>query len=97
MTGWVFRSGKNAGQREKLYAIVRSAPDSTMNTIQMKEACRKSGDMKIVNIAFPTIRRIMQELRDYNPCLAEALDVNTGMAITQTWRCLPMREDIVKV
>lgn len=97
MTGWVFRSGKSAGQREKVYAIVRSAPDSTMNTIQIKEACRTSKDMKIINIAFPTIRRIMQELRDYNPCLAEALDVQTDMAYTQTWKCFPMREDIVKV
>ncbi len=97
MTGWVFRSGANAGQREKLYAIVRSAPNHTMNTIQMKEACRKSGDMKMVNIAYPTMRRIMQELRDYNPSLAEAVDVNAGYAVTQTWRCLPMREDIVKV
>jgi len=96
LTGWVFRSGHNAGQREKVYAIVRSAPDNTMNTLQIKEACRLSKDMKLVNIGFPTIRRIMQELRDYNPCLAEPFGI-ARQHESQTWKCLPMREDIVKV
>lgn len=96
MTGWTFRSGTKAGQREKVWAIVRAAKNHTMDTLEILEACQQSEDPKLVNIAFPTIRRIMQQLRDYNPSLAAAKGLPDAVQF-QHWECFPMREDIIRV
>jgi len=67
LTGWTVK-GKIPFQREKIYAILR-ADGGFMSTIQIRSVCHNSGDVIISTIAFPTIRRCLQELRDHRPSM----------------------------
>jgi len=67
MTGWTFRTGSQAGQREKIYAIIRN---ESQTVYDITRQCWSSGDASLVHIKSTTVRRCLQELRDHHPKMA---------------------------
>ena len=99
MAGWTAK-GMIPFQREKIYAILR-ADGGWMTTVQIRAICHKSGDSIIEMIAFPTIRRCLQELRDHIPAMVRwkkraPLPYHTGRVfdIPTLWQGLAMNRNV---
>lgn len=93
MVGWSVK-GKIPRQREKIYAILRARND-WMVTMDIQVACIQSHDDTIKDIAIPTIRRCLQELRDHRPPMArewkrQKLRFGTGRFIEGEWFGIPI-------
>jgi len=93
MVGWTVK-GDIPRQREKIYAILR-ARDDWMLTVDIQTQCIQTNDPIIKDIAIPTIRRCLQELRDHRPAMAREwkrpkLTFGTGRFIEGEWYGIPI-------
>lgn len=72
MTGQTM-GGHSVHQREKVFAMILLEP---LSAYEVTGKCWKTDDPVIKNIKQPTVRRILQELRDSNP--KRAIESSSG-------------------